>query len=230
VSGIPLRSDGEGFDDEERVAGRLAVELIGGDAVRLGELRHRRRREPDELHPPHGPARRQLTKEDPERMGTVEPVVAVAGHDQGRHRLHPAGQQPQDVEGRLIRPVHVLEHKHRRGPRAQLVRQRRHHLVRHRPTRHDRLDLTPRPFGDTEKRPQRARREQRVAGTPEDPHRLAALVAEPPHEGRLADPGLAPDQQHLPTRAALDGLQAIDQHGQLGGALEQDTRRTRVGT
>jgi hypothetical protein len=126
--------------------------------------------------------------------------------------------------------VHVLEDEDGRGPRAQLVRQRRHHLVRFPTTLHDRLELTPGPFGDTEERPERTRREQRVTGTPEDPHRWAALLAEPPHEGRLADPGLPADQQDLPARAALDGLQAIDQHRKLGGALEQDPRRTRVGT
>jgi hypothetical protein len=162
-------------------------------------------------------------------MGAVERVVAVGGHDQGRHRLHPAGQQPQDVEGRLIRPMHVLEDEHRRGPRPQFVRQRRCHLVRHRPTLHDRLELTPRPFGDTEERPKRTGREERIAGAPEDPRRLAALFAEPPHERCLADPGLAADQQDLPARAALDGLQAIEEHRQLGGALEQDTRRPRAG-
>jgi len=127
-------------------------------------------------------------------MGTIERVVAVAGQDQGRQGLHPAGQQPQDVEGRLVRPVHVLEDEHGRGPCAQLMRERRRHLVRHRPTRDDRLEFTPGPISDVEERPERTGREERVAGAPEDPCRLAAGFAEPPHEGRLADPCLAADQ------------------------------------
>jgi hypothetical protein len=110
------------------------------------------------------------------------------------------------------------------------VRERRHHLVRHRTTLDDRLELATGSLGDGEQRPERIRREQRVAGAPEDPGRLAALLAEPPHEGRLADPRLAADQQDMPTRAALDGLQAIDEPRQLGATLEQDTRRARAGT
>jgi hypothetical protein len=58
---------------------------------------------------------------------------------------------------------------------------------------------------------------------------LAALVAEPPRERGLADPCLTAHQQDLPTRAALDSVQAIDEHRQLGGALEQDTRRAHAG-
>jgi hypothetical protein len=226
----PLRAGGERFDDEERVAGGLAVELVGVDAVRLGELRDRPRREREELHPPDRPARCQLSEHDPERMRTVQLVVAVAGHDQGRHRLHPAGEQPQDVERRLVRPVHVFEDEHGRDPRAQLPRERRHHLVRHRTTLDDRLELAAGPLGDGDERPERARREERFAGAPEDPRRSAVLFAEPPHERRLADARLAADQQDMPTRAALDCLQAIDEHRQLSGAFEQDTRRARAGT
>jgi hypothetical protein len=59
---------------------------------------------------------------------------------------------------------------------------------------------------------------------------LAARIAEAPQERRLADPRLAADQQHVPTRAARDRLQGIDEHRQLGGPLEQRARRTCVGT
>jgi hypothetical protein len=131
-------------------------------------------------------------------MGTVELVVAVAGHDQGRHRLHPAGQQPQDVQRRLVGPVHVLEDEHGRGPRPQFVRERRHHLIRHRTTRDDRLELAAGPLGDLQQRPQRAWCEERIAGPPKDPRKLAGRFAEPPQKRRLADPCLAADQQQLP--------------------------------
>ena len=104
----PVGSRGERFDDEERVAGRLAVELVRVNAVRLGELRDRPRREQDEFHPPDVLGRRQLSEHDPERMRRVELIVAVAGDDEDWHRLHPAGQQPEDVERRLVRPVQVL--------------------------------------------------------------------------------------------------------------------------
>jgi hypothetical protein len=222
VSGIPLRSGGERFDDEEGVAGGLAVQLLGVDAVRLGEPRDRHRGEPAEPHPPDGAAGRQLAEHDPERMRAVELVVAVGGHDQGRHRLHPAGEQQQDVQGRLVGPVHVLEHEDRRGPRAQLPGERRRHLVRHGAARDDRPELAAGPLGDRQQRAERARGEQRVAAAPENPRRSAVLFAEAPHQRGLADPRLAADQQHVPTGAALDSLQGIDEHRQLGAALEQD--------
>jgi len=162
-------------------------------------------------------------------MGAVELVVAVGGHDQDRHRLHPAGEQPQDVQGRLVRPVHVLEDEHGRGRRPQLAGQRRHHRMRHRAPGHDRLQLAAGPLGDLQQRAEGARREQRIAGAPQDPRRLAALVAEPPHERGLADPCLAAHQQQLPASAALDGLQPVGQGRQLGGPLEQEPRRACAG-
>jgi hypothetical protein len=49
------------------------------------------------------------------------------------------------------------------------------------------------------KGPERARREERVAGAPQDPAGARAL-AEGPHERRLADPGLA-GHEHEPPAA-----------------------------
>ena len=46
-----LGSRGERLDDEERIAGGLAVELVGVDAVRLGEPRDRLERERGEPQP-----------------------------------------------------------------------------------------------------------------------------------------------------------------------------------
>jgi hypothetical protein len=120
--------------------------------------------------------------------------------------------------------VHVLEHEHGGRPPAQLAGERRHHLVRHRPTLQDRPELAAGLVGDGQQRPEGAAGEQRVAAAPEDPRRPAGRLAESPQQRRLADPGLPADQQDLPTRAALDGLETIDQHRQLGGAFEQDTR------
>src|SRR5439155_1949344 len=44
-----LGARGERLDDEERVAGGLAVEVVGVDGVRFGELRDRRGRESTSL-------------------------------------------------------------------------------------------------------------------------------------------------------------------------------------
>src|SRR5205823_14227163 len=50
----------ERLDDEERVAAGLAEELVRVEAVRVGELRNRSRRERAELPPRYALARREL--------------------------------------------------------------------------------------------------------------------------------------------------------------------------
>jgi hypothetical protein len=117
----PVHAGAERLDHEERVAGGLAVELAGVDAVRLGEPRHHLGREPGEPHPPDRPAPRQVAEHDPQRMRPVELVVAVAGDHQRRHRLDPAGEQPQDVEGRSRRRRVLV---HRSSPTSRAWRAR----------------------------------------------------------------------------------------------------------
>jgi hypothetical protein len=108
------------LDDEERVAGGLAVELVRVDGVWFGELRDRGGRKRSELEPRDRLARRQLADHEPKRMRPVELVVPVGGDDQGRNPLHSAGEQPQHVERGLVRPVHILEHEDGRSPGRQL--------------------------------------------------------------------------------------------------------------
>ena len=83
---------GERLDDEERIAGRLGVDLVGIDPVRCGELRDRRLRQRRELEAPHCAVRRQLAEHDPKRMAAIELVVAEGGDDQHRQVLDPAGE------------------------------------------------------------------------------------------------------------------------------------------
>ena len=107
--------------DEERISRRLAVELVRVDAVRLGKRRHRRRREGLELEPLDRLAARELAEHEPERVGAVELVVAVAGENESGNALDPANEQLQDVERGLVRPVQVLDDQDRRRPRPQLA-------------------------------------------------------------------------------------------------------------
>jgi hypothetical protein len=102
-------------------------------------------------------------------VAAVELVVAIRRDEERGHRLDPAREELEDVECRLVRPVDVLEHEDRPGPRLQLVSQRRHDLVRHRAALDELLQLAVRLLGDTEQRPERPRREKRIAGAPEDP-------------------------------------------------------------
>ena len=186
----------ERLDDEERVAAGLVEELVRVEAVRVGELRDRSRRERAELPPRYALARRELADDEPEWMGPVELVVAVGGDDQHRNRLDSAREEPEDVERRLVRPVDVLEHEDRRAVRG--ARERRHHLVRHHVASDDGLELAAGGFADREQRPEWPRDEERIAAAPEDPCRAAVLVAEPPQQRRLADACFAAHEHDTP--------------------------------
>ena len=86
-----------------------------------------------QLHPADRRTRGELAEHDPQRIGDVELVVAVAGDDERGHRLDPAGEQAEDVERRLVGPVHVLEHEDGRAPSAAAPRaSAADDLVRHR--------------------------------------------------------------------------------------------------
>ena len=188
--------------DEEGVARRPAVELVGIDPVGLGELRHRVGRQPRDLEAIDPLRRGQLAEDDPQPLAQVEVVVAIGGDDEGGHRLHLPGQQPQDVEGGLVGPLHVLEHEHgRRAPR-ELAQQHRRHLVRSCVARGDVREVATGVLGHVEQRAQGARREQRVARAPQDPRRSPVLVGEPARERRLAGPGLPGDEHQAPARGA----------------------------
>ena len=116
---------GERLGHEERVAGRPAMQLGGVDAVRRGELRDgldRQRREPQ---PVGRVAARELAERDPQRVGAVELVVAVAGDEQRRDGRDATAEQAEHVERRLVGPVHVLEHDDRRLPLGELAQERR---------------------------------------------------------------------------------------------------------
>ena len=140
------------LDDEERVAGGLAVELVRVDRVWFGELRDRRGRKRSELEPRDRLARSQLADHEPKRMRPVQLVVPVGGDDQGRNLLHSAGEQPQHVERGLVRPVHILEHEDGRSPGRQLSHECRYDLVRL-PIRNNVLELAADALGDDESGP-----------------------------------------------------------------------------
>src|SRR6185436_11539760 len=89
-------------------------------------------------------------------------------------------------------------------------------------TRLDDLGQVPsRGVRDVHERPERARREQRVADAPLDVRATGALVAEPPQERCLADTRLTADEHQAPARARPDRVQGVAEHGQLALALEQ---------
>ena len=215
---------GQHLGQEERVARRPAVELPRVDAVRLGELRDGIEREPRQLAAGDPLRRGQLAEHDPQGVAKLELVVAIGGDDQRRRRVHLAREESQDVEGRLVGPVQVLEDEHGRRAARELAQQGGRDLVRVRPTRGHACQLAAGVLGDVEQRTQGARREQRVARPPQDPRRLPVAVREAAHERRLPGAGLAGHEHHAPARRPADRVQRRLERGELTRALQEVAR------
>ena len=153
-------------------------------------------------------------------MEAVQLGVAIAHEQRGRQRFNPATQQPEHIERRVVRPVHVLEHQDRRRARPQLPHERCRHIECARVSLHELLELAARVLGDVEEGPERARGEQGITGPPQQSRALRQAVAEAPQERGLADTGLPADEQQATARAALHGIHALAQRRELVAALE----------
>ena len=136
-----------------------------------------------------------------------------------------ARQQAHDVERRLVGPVQVLDDDDRRTPSRGDALDRRGDGVR-RPAALERVrERSARLVGGVEERPERPRREERVAGAPEDRRRARLLLAERAHERGLADARLARDERRPPAPLGgrgegaaqdLDERIALEERGPLG--------------
>jgi len=117
--------------------------------------------------------------------------------------------------------MQILNHHHRRRASIQLVHQRTRHLV-WLAAGFDLLAQLPfdRP-SDVKQRPQRPRREQRIARRPQHPHRPASLATEPAHQRSFADPRLAMYQHHQPDATLSNLAKRSAQRPKLLLALEQ---------
>ena len=186
------------FGHEEWVAACDPVELARVDAVRLGELRDSLERERREWHSRERESRCHLAEHDPDGMPRIQRLVAVAQDDEHRGRRDPAGHQPEHVERRLVGPVKILHHHHRRFAPAQFVDQRRCDLVGDRLTPKLFGELRPDLPGEVLNRSQGSGREQRVARTSEHPCRARQVSAEPVDQRRLAATSLSGDEHHAP--------------------------------
>jgi len=189
------------------------VEVLAVDPVRRRELADRLHGERLELQPRDACRRREPADHDSQRVRGRELVVPVGKEDERGRRLRSASEQAEQVERRLVRPVHVLQEEHRR-PRAQLVEQRGEHVVRPRAARDEpgeRLADLGRDVGD---RPERAGREERVARTLQHAHVRRALGAKAPDERRLSDTRLAGDEEHAAragTGSGQPGAQRVEE-------------------
>ena len=111
-------------------------------------------------------------------MVTSQLVVPVADNQQNGNAVASSRQQPNNVECRLVGPVDILEHENRRRTPFKGVDKRGRDLVGSRLAPRDLGELTADLLEHAERRPERARREERVTRPPDDAHRAAELVAE----------------------------------------------------
>ncbi len=98
-------------------------------------------------------------------MRAFELVVSIRHDDESRHRVDPPGEQAEDVESRLVRPVHVLEDQDGRA-RRELVANLLEDVARRRGACEERVETRSR--GKVRERAERSRREQRIARADED--------------------------------------------------------------
>jgi hypothetical protein len=154
-------------------------------------------------------------------------LVAAVGQQQRAGRApDTAADDGQRVERRLVGPVQVLHHEHGRVAAVELVEQRAEHRLARCVGGQRVGELAARLPGDVVDRPQRTRREQRVAGAPQEAR--AAGARDALCQRGLADPGLAGDQHD----AAVAGprlCQHLLKRPDGGITLQQLHRPTSVG-
>ena len=132
-------------------------------------------------------------------------------------------EQSEQVERRLVGPVHVFQHED--GRRTELPRQHRHDLVRHHSARDDVGKLAADLFRDREQRPERARGEERIATAPEDALGRSERLTEPAQERGLADACLTTQKDKPALLARPDRGERFRERRQSALALEETVGR-----
>jgi hypothetical protein len=162
--------------------------------------------------------RGQIPEHEAQRVVALQRVVAVGRDHQRRHPLHPPAEQLHDVERRLVGPVEVFQDDDGRLP--DRAAQRPEDLAGGCAALGHLRQLSAHLVGDVDQRPERSRREERLARPGQHPDGLLAL-AERTHDRRLADPRLAAEHDHLPAPAATNLREAVVELREVAIALQQ---------
>jgi hypothetical protein len=117
--------------------------------------------------------------------------------------------------------MQVLEHEHRGTRIRYLGHERVEHLVGATAALHKLLERAAGLPRHVDKWPQRGRREQCLAGTPEHTRRRAPRLAEPPDHGSLSYTRLASHQYQPPLPRALHLAEQVLKPSERDGALNQ---------
>jgi hypothetical protein len=155
---------------------------------------------------------RQVAEHQPQRVLRADLIIAEGDDDHGARALNASPEEFQELEGGLVRPMHVFEHGQgtrlrqfvqgsaedgvATGLRVEYARQRTGRLSRH-----------------VEQRGEGLRGEQRIAGSPQ--HTSGGkLRGEALQQRSLADAGFSAHQHHA-SRCAFGGSKPGDQLGEL---------------
>jgi hypothetical protein len=210
-------SRGQELGDVERVASGRRVHLVG---IVAGERSDGARRQGRQLEK-HRVVGADSADRCAKRMSRRDLASPKGQHEERRQRADPPSEHGDRVERCTVRPVHVLDHEHRRpGRMLQLRDQQRLDLVRRRAggerlveRRRDAPDEVP-------NRAERPRNRQVVARAEQHPRTRVQIPYEPGDERGLPDPRLPGDQDET-TVAARGRLARLGESGQCTIALEE---------
>ena len=189
---------------EEGVPGGEAVELLGVDVEPFGQPRDRRARQRRDLQAGDARRGREVAEDDAQRVPRADLVVAVRREDQRARPPDPAAEEAEQVEGRLVGPVDVLEDRDG-GPLPERLEQEREDPIARAGIAEQRRERRPELRRHVDERPERARGAHGVAAADEHPRGARHVLAEAAHQRRLADARLPADEHHGtgPDAAAL---------------------------
>ena len=190
--GRPLQPGTDRLGHEEGVARRRLVQS-GDVAAVAGQLAHGLQAQRRQLHPPRA-AGRDRGGHPPDRVVGGELVVAEGDDEKRGGAVDAPSEEHEEVEGRLVRPVGVLD-----DAECRLAAELGEHCGEgvDAPGRAQRLaELRSVAGRDVQERPERPRDGQVVAGPPEHARRGGAVAGEARDEAGLADAGLAADEGH----------------------------------
>ena len=126
----PVQPGLQHLRDVERVSAGGLVQLGGIQAAVPGHDRHGPRRQREEFDPPGTSLHRELPESHPQRVAHRQLILPVRSHDQDRELADPPGQEPQQVQGRLVGPVDVLDDDHAKPALCtELTQQGREQIV-----------------------------------------------------------------------------------------------------
>ncbi len=172
-----------------------------------------------QLHPADVGQPRQVAQQAADRVGPVQVVAAVAGHDQDALPAHPAQEVPEQVTAGGVGPVQVLQDQQDGGRRRERPDVPRHLLEQLHPPHLDRGGL------------RRAVVAVAAVSRGPLPARVAEQGGEPGGHGRagrgqVRAEGLGEGQVRQARRAEVDAVPAQDGDALAGGGLGEGLQDT----